>query len=436
VSGATAHEAGVSCLPIAVVAITTWELTEATERRRERLVLPQRAQSSPSWDDLPAVQCAYKYDNTVDAEKTLPPPVSSGAPIGRIIVRAPVLDGVDAPMELWDLEPLVEPFAQLGLSVALVDRGLDAQQIRRLRFGAIRAPFLSVPAQEGSPPVARGVLTVLPLAENILLEVEHSRTSLENVDWAPTTHHRMDPHPVWRKELGNAAGLAAAVALRGLSTLDRGGHAWRHRRTALEEDLFRLVEAPASDQRDTDLRHASRELLGLVKEMGIVYDELAVSRALACAQEPHGVASAAYRRVLEVRAEHERAFESLRADCRETARIASDAASTLTLIEQQAQSRRNEALHRALTIVTAVVLLPGLVAAVFSAKVKLPAEGTVRGTLALVSLMIAFAGSTAWVLNTVDRSQADIGAFKPPSQIDLLVLGVVAMAASLALWLA
>jgi hypothetical protein len=29
-----------------------------------------------------------------------------------------------------DLEPLVEPFAQLGLSVALAAKGLDPQQIR------------------------------------------------------------------------------------------------------------------------------------------------------------------------------------------------------------------------------------------------------------------------------------------------------------------
>jgi hypothetical protein len=42
-------------LPVTVVAISSWSLEEL-EPRRQRLVLPEPAQTNPSWDQLPAVR--------------------------------------------------------------------------------------------------------------------------------------------------------------------------------------------------------------------------------------------------------------------------------------------------------------------------------------------------------------------------------------------
>jgi len=423
-------------LPLVLVAVQTWVFSEDYEEHYERLVLPVSEGGEPSWDNLPVAQGAYVFDDALDAGKTMPGPAPAGAPIGRIIARAPVLaDGNDAPMWRWDLDPLLRQLHRAGLDPKLVEAQLDTQELRRLRFGAIRAPFFSVPSREGSAPTARGMITAMPLAENILVEVEHRRVLFAG-ELDPITYHRMDPHPVWRSELGNAAGLAAAVGLRALTTLDRARMSMRSKRTDLEHHLFELLAEEASDARDGALRTATAQLLDLVAETGITRDALSVSLRLACAQDPDRVESYSQRRFLETLTEHQRDLGELRTDAREIARIASDAASTLTLIEEQAGTRRGEAFRRTLTIVTAVILLPGLVAAVFSAKVKLPAEETGRGTLGLLSAMIAFAALTAWALNLSDVSQRDTKAIQPASQAVLLGLGVIAASVAVVAWLA
>ena len=221
----------------------------------------------------------YVLDESIGAQATFGASRAAGPAILRIRVRAPVAeDGSDQPLARWETDEVVELLRALGLDSRLLAAAIDPTGLRRLRFRGVQAPFLMLDDQDA----VRGFASLMfvPMAANVLVEIEHGRVLVDPAaPLDPLAFHAMDAHTVWTAFLGDAQGLAPALGLRALSTIDRGLRAISRRAIALEAGIAQAVTSGFSDAEDeTRVRALTRELLATTGVTGAVAGRLAASR--------------------------------------------------------------------------------------------------------------------------------------------------------------
>ncbi len=339
-------------------------------------------------------------------------------------------DGSDQPLARWETDEVVELLRALGLDSRLLAAAIDPTGLRRLRFRGVQAPFLMLDDQDA----VRGFASLMfvPMAANVLVEIEHGRVLVDPAaPLDPLAFHAMDAHTVWTAFLGDAQGLAPALGLRALSTIDRGLRAISRRAIALEAGIAQAVTSGFSDAEDeTRVRALTRELLATTGVTGAVAGRLAASRDAGAGDRGRTAINHPYDRCM---SELERLMDAVAArrdDLRAVAKTAADAATMLGLMEQQIQGRRTSRLQRTITLLATVVLLPGLVASIYGANIAVPGRDRTAGTVVLVGAMLAIGAVSAWLVGALDRERPEAGWFQPPRQRWLIAFAALTAAAS------
>lgn len=383
-----------------------------------------------SIEDLPEPIARFRADEAATPEATLGEEDRRFEhEIVRIRVRAPSVDGRDLPRGQWATTGLLQQIEQLGLDPEVALYALAAKENKQLRFAGKRAPFWFFDAE--GVPIGTATYTTQPLALNYLLEVEHERRFLASNTRGPWDFHVFSPTMDRRSTMLDSRELAAEIALRCLSTVDTATAWMRTECRRLERELVALVSAEEGlGTGEGAVRSTNRDLLNLTVHAGAARDDVIRSQLTMAVTAGHETKPAAARVHVELE-RHRAELTDIRTELREASRTAADGAQLLTLVEQEAQSKRGAALQQALTIITAAVLLPGLVASIFGANIAVPGKDAAKGSLLLILGMIGTGLITAWLLYALDKTRMHRGFVRPLSQAILLVLAVIALCAAI-----